>query len=83
MDWLSRAILRRVFDRVDAAAGFASSASNGNVGGRLMSRIAAAGILRLAMRWPALTLILILSVVAARVVAGRRHQPADPIVRAP
>jgi hypothetical protein len=83
MDLLSRAVLRRIFDRVDSATGFASSAGNGNVGGRLMSRIAAAGILRLALRWPALTLILVLSVVAARVMAGRRHPPANPIVEAP
>ncbi len=79
MDLLARAILRRVFDRVDSVAGFASSAGNGNVGGRLMSRIAAAGMLRLAMRWPTLTLILVLSAVAARVMAGRRHsQPTRP-----
>jgi hypothetical protein len=38
-----------------------------------MSRIATAGILRLALRWPALTLILVLSVVAARIMADRRH----------
>ena len=50
-----------------------------------MSRIASAGILRLALRRPALTLILVLSVVAARVTVGRRHQPDDiaPAVRAP
>lgn len=83
MDWLSRAILGRVFDRLDSAAGFASSAGNRSIGGGLMGRIATVGILRLAMRWPALTLILVLSVVAARLVASRRQPPADPIVRAP
>jgi len=86
MDLLAKAILRHVFDRVDPAAGFAGSpASYGNMGGGLISRIAAAGVLRLALRWPALTLILVLSVVAARLIAGRRHQPDElpRIVRAP
>jgi hypothetical protein len=86
MDLIAKAILRRILDRVDSGAGFAGSpAGYGNVGGGLMSRTATAGILRLALRWPALTLILVLSVVAARVMAGRRHQPNNipPIVRAP
>ena len=39
-----------------------------------MNRIAAAGILRLALRWPALTVIVILSVIVARVMSERRHQ---------
>lgn len=67
MNLLAKTILRRVFDRVDTAAELA------NAGGGLMSRIAAAGILRFALRWPALTLILVLSLVAARIMAGRRH----------
>ncbi len=40
----------------------------------LASRIAAAGILRLALRWPAVSVILILSIVAARLISGRRPQ---------
>jgi hypothetical protein len=49
-----------------------------------MSRIATAGILRLALRWPAFTVILILSMVAARVMSGRRHERAEitPLPRA-
>jgi hypothetical protein len=35
----------------------------------------AAGVLRLAVRWPALTVVLILSVIAARVLSARRRQP--------
>jgi hypothetical protein len=42
-----------------------------------MRRIAAAGILRLALRWPAFTVIVILSMVAARVMSGWRHERAE------
>jgi hypothetical protein len=65
MNAIANAILRRVFDR--------------NGGGGLGSRIAAAGILRLALRWPALTVIVILSVVAARIISARRRQPDDVV----
>ena len=50
-----------------------------------MSRIAAAGVLRLALRWPAFTIILIFSMVAARLImSGRRHERAEipPLPRA-
>jgi hypothetical protein len=74
MNLLANTILRRVFDRVDTAAELARwPALYRSAGGGLMSRIAAAGILRFALRWPALTLILVLSVVAARIMADRRH----------
>jgi hypothetical protein len=78
---LAKAILRRVFD---TAGDLALPAVYRNAGG-LMSRIAAAGILRLALRWPALTVVLILSAVAARVMSGRRHQANDSprVLRAP
>jgi hypothetical protein len=82
--WWDR--FRRVVDCIDTAGDLARlPAVYRNAGGGLMSRIAAAGILRLALRWPALTVILILSVVAARVMPGRRHQPDDisPALRAP
>jgi hypothetical protein len=76
MNILAKAILRRVFDRIDTTAELARlPAVYQNSGGGLMSRNAAAGILRLALRWPAFSVILILSVVAARVMSGRRHQP--------
>jgi hypothetical protein len=75
---LEKAILRGLFDRRDAAGDLARlPAFYRTPGGGLMSRIAAAGILRLAFRWPGLTLILILSVVAARVLSSRRRQPDD------
>ena len=78
MNVLAQAILRRVLDRIDTAGDRARlPAVYRNAGGGLMSRIAAAGVLRLALRWPALSVILILSVVAARVMAGRRRQPDD------
>ena len=78
MNALAQAILRRVFDRIDTTGDLARlPAVYRNAGGGLMSRIAAAGVLRFALRWPALSVILILSVVAARVMAGRRRQPDD------
>lgn len=72
MNALANTVLQRALDRY---AG----------GGGVVSRIAAAGILRLALRWPALTVILIFSVVAARVLSGRRRRPGDvsPALRAP
>jgi hypothetical protein len=52
MNTLATAILRRVFDRIDAAGNLAGQPPvYRNAGGGLMSRIAAAGILRLALRW--------------------------------
>jgi hypothetical protein len=50
-----------------------------------MSRLAAAGILRLALRWPALSVIVIVSVLAARLLAKRTNPPgnAPPVLRAP
>jgi hypothetical protein len=78
MNILAKAILRRVFDRIDPAANLSGLPGvSRNADGGLMSRIAAAGILRLALRWPALTVILMLSVVIARVMSGRRRQPDD------
>ncbi len=70
MNDLANTILRRLLDR-DGGGGF-------------MSRVAAAGILRLALRWPALTVVLILSVIVARVLSARQRQPDDfsPALRA-
>ena len=68
LNLLAKTILRRVVGRVDTAADLAGLPTvYRKAGAGLMSRIAAAGILRLALRWPALTLILVLSVVAARI----------------
>lgn len=86
MNILAKTILRRIFDRIDTAADLARlPASYRNAGGGLMNRMAAAGILRLALRWPALSVVLILSVVAARLMSSRRHQANDipPALRAP
>jgi hypothetical protein len=58
MNALANTILQRVLDRYAGGGGF-------------MSRGAAAGILRLALRWPAFTVIMILSVVAARALSAR------------
>lgn len=74
MNILARTILRRLFDRIDTAGDLARlPAAYRSTGGGLVSRVATAGILRLALRWPALSVIVILSVVAARVMAGRRR----------
>jgi hypothetical protein len=81
MNIIVKAIRQRVFDRIDTA----DVARLPATGAGVMSRIAAAGILRLAFRWPALSIILIVSVVAARALTGRRHRAdgSRPALRAP
>lgn len=74
MNILARTILRRVIEGLDTVADPRLAAAYRNADGGLMNRIAAAGILRLALRWPALTVIVILSVIVARVMSERRHQ---------
>jgi hypothetical protein len=80
---LTRALRGTILDSIDAGglSGFRTS----RTGGGLMSRLAAAGILRLALRWPALSVIVIVSVLAARLLAKRTNQPGDasPVLRAP
>ena len=75
MNILATTILRRVIERFDMGADLARPGAY-RAGGGLMNRIAAAGILRLALRWPALTVIVVLSVIVARVMSERRHQRA-------
>ena len=84
MSSFGKAILRGVFDRIHVAD-LLRPAADRNVGGGLVYRIAAAGILRVALRWPAFTLILALSLVAARLGSDGRHKRKGgaPIVRAP
>ena len=83
MNSLGKAIMRRVFDRNGTADDLARlPAAYRNAGGSLMSRIAAVGALRLALRWPALAVILILSMVAARVMSGRSQAEIPPVPRA-
>jgi hypothetical protein len=80
MTTFATAILRRVSDRNGTGADLARlPAVYRNAGGGLMKRIAAAGILRLALRWPVFTVILVLSVVAARIMsAGRQDRGYSP-----
>lgn len=74
MTTFAKAILRRVSDRNGTAGDLARlPAVYRNAGGGLMSRIAAAGILRLALRWPVFTVVLILLVVGARIASAGRH----------
>lgn len=84
MNVLARAIRQHILDSIDALglSGFRTSRAGG---GGLMSRIAAAGVLRLALRWPALSVIVIVSVLAARLMAKRTNPSGDapPVLRAP
>jgi hypothetical protein len=86
MSTFPKGIMRRVFGPGDTPGDLARlPAVYRNAGGGLMSRIAAAGILRFALRWPVFTMILIFSMVAARVImSGRRHERAEipPLPRA-
>ena len=87
MNSLTRALRGSILDSIDAGglSGFRMSRTRGARGNSLMSRIAAVGILRLALRWPALSVIVIVSVLAARLLAKRTNQPgaAPPVLRAP
>lgn len=84
MSFLAKAILRGVFDRIHVAD-LLRPAAGRNVGGGLVQRVAAAGILRVALRWPAFAVILAVSVVVARILSdGRRKRSGGaPILRAP
>jgi hypothetical protein len=85
MSTFPKGIMRRVFGPIDTPGDLGRlPAVYRNAGGGLMSRIVAAGILRLALRWPAFTMILILSMVAAGVMSGRGHERAEipPLPRA-
>ena len=70
MSILTSAIRRRMMDRIDAALGVARPVRR-TAGGALLNRLAAASALRLALRWPALSVFLIVSLVAARLLARR------------
>jgi hypothetical protein len=85
MNIFVKAIRQRVFDRIETVDVARLPAIYRYAGASVMSRIAAAGILRLAFRWPALSIILIVSVVAARALTGRRHRAdgSRPALRAP
>jgi hypothetical protein len=78
MSFLARAFLQRVFDRRAMAADLARlPAIYRYAGGGLTGRIATAGALRLALRWPALTGVVILAMVLARIMSTSRPRSAD------
>jgi NAD(P)H-dependent FMN reductase len=81
MNVLVQTFLRGVLDRVNQADLGRLPASYQMAGGGLMRRIAAVGALRLALRWPSLAVIVVLSVVAARVMTARCHR-SDELPRA-
>ena len=78
MTILTSAIQRRMMDRLDAVLGVAGPAPR-SAGVTLMSRLAMASVLRLALRWPALSIFLVVSVVAARLLTRRSGE----IIRGP
>ena len=79
MNTFAKAILGRVSDRNGTAGDLARlPAVYRKAGGGLMNRIATAGILRLAFRWPVFTIILVLSVMVARILSGERHDRDSP-----
>jgi hypothetical protein len=71
----AEAIMRRIFNRMDPTGDLARlPAANRSAGrGGLLNGIAAAGLLRLAMRWPGLSVFALLVMVAARVIARNRQ----------
>ena len=79
MNILAKTILERILDGIDLAG------ATGRPGGGPVSRVAAAGILRLVFRWPALSVVLMLSIVAARVMSRRRSTSVitPPVLRVP
>lgn len=77
MTSLTREILQRVFDRRATAGDLARlPAFYRGAGAGLTSRLAMAGMLRLALRWPALGGILIVAMIAGRIMSRRRHARA-------
>lgn len=75
---LTRAILRSLAERRATAFDLARlPALYGFVGGGLRGRLATAGLLRLALRWPALTWAVIAAIVAARLVTRQQRRGAD------
>jgi hypothetical protein len=81
MDSLTTSLLRLVSERMTLPL----TKGYPNAAGGFLSRIAAAGVLRLAFRWPALSVVLILGVIIARVMSGRRHRSTEgpPALGAP
>jgi len=78
MTALTREILQRVFDRRATAGDLARlPAIYRGAGTGLGGRLATAGMLRLALRWPALSGILIVALFVARIMSRRRHQPDE------
>lgn len=85
MALLTGAVGRHILNGIGAAVTRAALSGSRPAAGGLMSRIAAAGILRLALRWPTLSMFLMVSVVAARLLARRAGRPdgRSPTLRAP
>ncbi len=73
MNSLTTSILRLVSERLAPQVTNASGVYPTPAGG-FLSRIAAAGVLRMAFRWPALSVVLILGVIIARVMRSRNDR---------
>lgn len=73
-------IVDRVVDRGRASGDLAKlPAAYRNAGGGWMSRLALAGVLRLALRFPMLSVIVILSMIAARVMSRPQRPEPRPV----
>lgn len=78
MSILTQEILRRVVGcRASAADLTRLPAIYRYAGGGVAGRLAAAGLLRLALRWPTLALVVVLSMLATRILSGRRPRPDE------
>ena len=74
---ISPGVRRRILDRIDMIGVTRAPMSRSAGGGDLVNRLAVAGILRLALRWPALSVLLIVSVVAVRLMARRSGETGE------
>ena len=74
MRTLAWEILRALDRRATAGDLTRLAAFYRRAGGGLTGRLATAGILRLALRWPGLTGFLLVSMLAARIASRRRRQ---------
>jgi hypothetical protein len=79
LNTFAKTILGRVSDRNGTAGDLARlPAVYRKSGGGFMNRIATAGIMRLAFRWPVFTMIVVLTVIGARIMSAGRHDAGSP-----
>ena len=80
MNTLAKAVMGHVFDRGHRNGDLERlPATYRNTRGGFVSRIAAGGLLRLALRWPGLAVFVILAMVVARAVSSRPRRADIPL----